>query len=99
MSEGSCFGYYTGEFKCKEGGCRLASPCKALVNTDGLDVASDVIDSLVEDLPVQDYCPTDSVRALLKQLLDPSSSAHGVASLKPLRPVTMFPPLPGPDPF
>lgn len=100
MAEGSCFGFYTGEFKCREAGCRLAAQCKALVNTDGLDVASDVIDTLLDELPDQPFCPTESVRALLAQLLHPETAVQALKlnTPPPVRTPSIFGPV-GPDPF
>lgn len=69
---GDCFGFYTGEWKCKEGGCRLSAQCKAFVNSDGLDIAADAIGDLMELLPDQPYVDTSSIRVLLEQLVNPA---------------------------
>lgn len=71
MAARECFGFFTGEWQCKEGGCRATVQCKALANSDTLDVASDVVEHLLESLPVQDYLASDSVRVVVDQLIHP----------------------------
>lgn len=78
---GDCFGFFTGEWKCKEGGCRLSAQCKAFVNTDGLDVAADAIGDLLEMLPDQAFVDTGSIRVLLEQLVDPSKAVAAISKL------------------
>lgn len=71
MKEGACFGFYTGEWKCLEGGCKAAVQCKAFVNSDGLDIAADVLNDLLEELPPQVYLDVPSIRGQLSQILEP----------------------------
>lgn len=82
MTEGSCFGFYTGEWKCKEGGCRMTTQCKAFVNSDGLDVAADALGELLDALPIQAYAKVESVRALLDQVVHPEKVATLLVNLK-----------------
>lgn len=71
-----CFGFYTGEWKCKEGGCKVSLQCKAFANSDGLDVASDALDEMLSLLPDQRFLDTLSVRALVQQLVRPERAAQ-----------------------
>lgn len=70
MKEGDCFGFYTGEWRCKEGGCLSALQCKALANSDGLDVAADVLESILESMTTTSLPSVGSVRALVAQMLE-----------------------------
>lgn len=78
MQPGECFGFYTGEWRCTNG-CRLVQQCKAVVNSDGLDVVSDVLEQLLDDMPEGGYLSSGFHRVVLKQILNPAevvSSSH-----------------------
>lgn len=76
-----CFGFYTGEWKCKEGGCKLSLKCKAFANSDGLDVASDAIDEMLGSLPDQRFLDTVSVRAIVQQLVYPDRALQMIKEI------------------
>lgn len=70
---GDCFGFYTGEWKCTNG-CRLVQQCKAFVNSDGLDVVSDVLEELMSELPDAHYLDSKFTRVALQQVLSPPTT-------------------------
>ena len=72
MNTGDCFGFYTGEWKCTDG-CKSMQQCKAIVNSDGLDVASDVLEQLIAELPDKSYVSTPFHRVVLQQVLNPNN--------------------------
>lgn len=86
MKGNKCFGFYTGEWQCREGSCKCVVQCKAVANSDSLDVVSDVIEELSECLPNQDFLDTNSVRVLTEQLIYPIKvlKALEVANVTPV---------------
>jgi len=69
--DASCFGFFSGAWDCVEK-CKAQAQCKALVNSDGLEVVAAVLDDLIEELPNQTYISMSSIRGTLAQILNPN---------------------------
>jgi hypothetical protein len=63
-----CFGFYSGGADCRSG-CKLALQCKAIVNSDGLDVVSDIIEELLETLPNKAFVNGGTIVSDVAQLV------------------------------
>ena len=89
-----CFGFYTGEFACRSDGCKMVQQCKALANSDIIDVASDVLEELLDSIPDQPYIHVDSVGAALSQVLKPEIAAQVLGRQAQRAPVNPVDPIP-----
>lgn len=69
----NCFGFYSGGADCRSG-CKLALQCKAIVNSDGLDVVSDIIEELLETLPERTFFNGGTIVSDVVQLVSPPGS-------------------------
>lgn len=70
MDKSRCFGFYSGQWTCRNG-CKASLQCKALVNSDGLDTAADLLELLVDALPDQPYLKASTARGIMSQIKDP----------------------------
>ena len=84
IDQNKCFGFYTGEWICKQDGCKAVAQCKALVNSDGLDVAADTVDHLLDDMSqsMATVPSTDSVKAMVAFMLNPESAKAALERLR-----------------
>lgn len=65
----NCFGFYSGGLDCR--GCKEALRCKALLNSDFIDVLGDALDEMVDDLPEGTYADSPFMWVMLNQILHP----------------------------
>lgn len=49
----TCFGFFTGEDSCQR--CAAAKKCKAILVSDGFDVAGGILEELLATLPEGEY--------------------------------------------
>lgn len=70
QKEKACFGFYLGGVVC--GQCIAAKRCKAILVSDGFDLAAALVEQLSNELPdVAEFRDSDRVSDLVEQLLKP----------------------------
>lgn len=63
-----CFTQYNESLSCAN--CKLATRCRAITISDGVDVVAAAIDELIDNLPSGSYADTDRVSLMVTQLLE-----------------------------
>lgn len=80
MSDEPCFGFFDGTAICQ--GCIANKRCRAVLVTDGFDVLSSMINTMVADLPEKAiFYYSERPSELVEQLLNPPLTAQRKAKI------------------